>query len=320
MAQPTQSDVHVDAPLTNISVAYIQAQDAFIASRVFPIVPVEKQTDKYFTYTKNDWFRDEAQLRADSAVSAGSGYGLSTATYDCKVYAFHKDIGAQIRANADAVLNLDRDAARFVTQRLLLRKEIQWVSDYFATSKWATDVTPANLWDNYATSDPIADIEAGKRAILINTGFEPNTLVLGYDVWRYLKQHPDFLDRLGIGVSAADARRVTPQTLAAIIEIDNVFIAKAVKATNVELETAAYAFTHGKHALLCYVNPSPGLLAPSAGYHFSWRGISGGLGMDIGISRFPIPERKTDRIEGEVAWANKLVATDLGYFFNSVVS
>ncbi|NBO09074.1 MAG: hypothetical protein EBV30_06965, partial [Actinobacteria bacterium] len=64
MAQPTSGDVHVDAILTNISVAYIQEQAAYVASRIFPTVPVEKQSDKYFIYTKGDWFRDEAQLRA----------------------------------------------------------------------------------------------------------------------------------------------------------------------------------------------------------------------------------------------------------------
>jgi hypothetical protein len=319
MPQPTQTDVHVDRPLTNVSVAYIQSQDGFVASKVFPMVPVAKQTDKYFTYTKNDWFRDEAKIRADAVESAGSGYGVGTAAYSCDVFAFHKDVGAQVRANSDSPLDPDADAARFVTQRLLLRKEIQWVSDCFGTSIWGTDATPANLWDNYATSDPFADIETGKRTVLLNTGFEPNTLVLGYDVWRFLKQHPDLLDRLGIGGSVTEVRRITPQILAAALEVDNVYIAKAVKATNVEAETAAYAFTHGKNALLCYVNPNPGLLAPSAGYTFAWTGFNG-MGAEIAISRFYLDAKKCDRIEGEAAWDNKVVATDLGYFFSAVVS
>lgn len=47
-SQPTASDVHIDKPLTNISVAYIQNTNEFIADKVFPTVPVDKQTDKYF--------------------------------------------------------------------------------------------------------------------------------------------------------------------------------------------------------------------------------------------------------------------------------
>jgi hypothetical protein len=78
MPQPNINSVHVDAILTNISVAYLQNQDNFIADKVFPIIPVDKKSDKFFTYTKNDWFRDEAQRRAPGTESAGGGYNLST--------------------------------------------------------------------------------------------------------------------------------------------------------------------------------------------------------------------------------------------------
>jgi hypothetical protein len=317
--QPTPSDVHVDAVLTAISVAYRQRQTNFIAGSVFPVIPVDKQSDKYYVYTKNDWFRDEAALRGPATESAGSGFGLSTATYSADVFAIHKDVDDQMLANADAPLNPESDAAEFVTQRLLLRREIQWVADYFTTSVWGTDSTPSNLWSDYANSDPVSDAETGKRTVLLNTGFEPNTLVLGYDTWRYLKHHPDIIARLGFGGSAADVRVVMPQQLAAVFEVDRVMIAKAVKATNVEAETAAYSFVAGKHALLCYAAPSPGLLAPSAGYTFAWRGANGGMMDGISISRERVPLKKATRIEGEMAWDNKVVGSDLGYFFPSAV-
>jgi hypothetical protein len=282
-------------------------------------VRVQKQTDKYYTYTKNDWFRDEAQLRADSSESAGSGYGLSTASYSCDVWAMHKDIGSQVRANADAQINLDRDATMFVTQRLLLRQEIQWVSDYFTTSVWATDSTPSNLWSDFTNSDPIEDIETGKETILAATGFMANTLVLGYQVFRKLKNHPDIVDRIKY-TQGVTGRTVTPELLAAMFDIERVFVAKAIKATNLEGETAAYSFTHGKHALLCHSAPNPGLLTPSAGYIFAWDGVSGGLGQNVGISRIDMPAKKAERIEGEIAFDDKIVGQDLGYFFNGAVA
>ena len=319
MGQPTQSSVHVDVPLTNLSTAYLQSQDAFIASKVFPIVPVQKQTDKFYTYTKNDWFRDEAQLRADATESAGSGYGVSTSTYSCDVYAMHKDIGYQTRANADSQINLDRDATEFVTQRLLLKQEIQFVTDFFTTSVWGTDSTPANLWSDFTNSDPIEDIETGKEAILSVTGQMPNTLVLGYQVYRKLKNHPDIIDRIKY-TSGVTGRTVTPELLAAMFDVDRVLVARAIKATNNEGETAAYSFTHGKHALLAHVAPSPGLLTPSAGYTFSWQGVSDGLGANIGVRRIDMPTRRAERIEGEVAFDNKIVGADLGYFFASAVA
>lgn len=320
--QPTLSDVHVDKPLTNISVAYVQDQDAYIATKIFPIVPVEKKTDKYFFYTKNDWFRDEAEARADGAESKGSGYGLSTDTYSCEVFAFHKDIGYQTRANADAQIDLDRDATTFITQRLLLRQEVQWVTDCFSTGKWGTDVTGGSdftAWSNFTSGDPIEDMEQGKETVLSNTGFMPNTVVLGYQTYRKVRNHPVIIDRIKY-TTGVTGKTVTPQLLAQMWDVERVLVARAVKATNKEGETAAMSFTFGKHALLAYVNPNPGLLTPSAGYTFSWRGVSAGLGSDIGITMFPIRRLKADRVEGEVAFANKIVGSDLGYFFSGAVS
>lgn len=314
--QPTAQDVHLDAVLTNVSVAYIQQAADFVASRMFPIIPVEKQSDVYYTYTKNDWFRDEAQIRVSGAESAGSGYGLSRAQYLCDKFAIHKDVPLDVERNADIPLNPRSDATRFVTQRLLLRQEIQWAADAFAATIWATDETPANLWDNYATSDPIGDLETGIQTVLGTTGFKPNKLALGYEVWSKLKQHPDIVDR----IKYTSMGSVTTQTIAALVGLDEIVVCQAVKATNVEAETAAYSFVHGKNALLAYVNPNPGVLMPSAGYTFAWRGVSGGLGENVAVGTIDMPWLEVVRIEGSVAFDNKIVGSDLGYFFSGAVS
>lgn len=322
MPQPTQSDVHVDAILTNISVAYIQNPAHYISTQVFPVVPVEKQSDIYYTYTKGDWFRDEAQKRADATESAGSGYGLSTASYYADVWALHKDIGDQTRKNTDNPLDADRDATNWLSQRMMLRQEIQWVDDYFKTGVWGTDktgTTDFTVWSDYAASDPIEDVEGGKETILQNTGLMANTLVIGYQVFRKLRNHPDIIDRIKY-TQGVTGRTVTAEMLAAMFDLDRVLVAKAVKNTAAEGATDSFAFTHGKHAFLCHTAASPGLLTPSAGYVFSWRGISEGLGTDVGVSRFRMPELRADRIEAQMAWDNKVVATDLGYFFSGAVA
>ena len=316
MPQPTSSQVHVDAILTNISVAYMQQADNFIATKVFPVVPVSKQSDKFFTYTKNDWFRDEAQRRADATESAGGGYNLSTDSYQADVYAFHKDIGDQTRANADAPINVDREAAEFVTGRMLLKMETQFVSNFFTTSVWATDSTPTNLWSDYTSSDPIGDIETGKRTILSTTGYEPNTLVLGYDTFIQLKNHPDLIDR----IKYTSSQVLSESLMASLFGVPRVMVAKSLKATNNEGATGAYAFNYGKNALLTYSAPSAGLLQPSGGYVMSWTGVSQGIGATIGVSRMRMEQLKADRIEAEVAFDMKVIGSDLGYFFNACVA
>jgi len=325
MPQPSINSVHVDAILTNISVAYLQKQENFIADKVFPVVAVDKKSDKYFTYTKNDWFRDEAQRRADGTESAGSGYNLSTGTYSADVWAFHKDVGDQTVANADAPLNPLREATEFVTHRLLLRKELQFVTDFFTTGVWADDVTgvagtpssgQTKQWSDYSASDPINDIEAAKSEILSNTGMEANTLVLGYEVFRQLKNHPDLVDR----IKYTSSQTITEDMLARMFDLDRVLVAKAVKATNNEGASEAYSFAYGKAALLCHVASAPGLLTPSAGYTFSWTGVSGGIGSTIGVSSFRMESLKAERVEAEMAFDNKVIGADLGYFWTTIVA
>jgi hypothetical protein len=293
MPQPTQSQVHVDAILTNISVAY--------------------------------WLRDEAQVRTDGTESVGSGYNIATATYYADVFAIHKDIGDQTRANADAPINVDREAAEFVTHRLLTRREIQFNSDFMTTGKWANDVTGVAAspttgqtiqWSDYTNSDPIEDIEEGKADILSVTGLEANTLVLGYEVFRQLKNHPDLVDR----IKYTSSQTITEDMLARMFDIERVLVSKSIKATNKEGATGAYSFTTGKTALLAHVAPNPGVLTPSAGYTFSWTGVSQGMGLTIGTSSFRLESLRATRVEAELAFDNKVVASDLGYFWNSIVA
>jgi len=315
MPQPTQSQVHVDAILTNMSVAYMNEADSFIANKVFPTVNVQKQSDKYFTYTQADFYRDQAKARADGTESAGSGYGLSTATYSSAVWALHKDIGDQVRANSDAPLDPDMDATRFLSHQMMIRQERDWASNFFTTGVWDTDSTPSTLW-SASGSDPIGNIETGKNTILSDTGYLANTLVLSYNTYSVLKNHPDFVDRFKY--TSADS--IGPDLMARILEVDNVFVMKGVYNSAAEGGTASYAQIGDKDALLCYVAPQAGLMTASAGYNFVWTGVGGGLGTSTAVSRFRMDHLRSDRLEIESAWDFKVVGSPLGYFFSNAVA
>jgi hypothetical protein len=321
--QPTRADVHVDTVLTSMAVAYFQSVSNFIAGLVFPVVPVDKQSNKYRTWSKGDLLRDEMKLRAPATESLASGYSMSTDSYFADVWALAKYIADQDRRNADADVNLERGAVNFLMHRGLLRREVQWAADFFTTGKWATDKAVANKWSDYALSDPISDIEEGKVAMLNATGFEPNTITVGANVWRYLKNHPDIIDRLGLGGSSRDTRVVTREAIAAIFEVDRVLVAKAIRATSAEGDTVATAQIMGDHALLSYAPETPSVEMPSAGYIFGWTGLNGAGNVPelpgLTISRYREDLKKADKIEAEMAWDNKLTGSDLGYFFPSVV-
>ena len=315
MPQPTSTDVHVDAVLTNMSVAYQQEAYAFVAARAFPVVNVAKQTDLYFTYSQADFMRDQVQRRADGTESAGTGYGLSTASYSCDVWALHKDIGDQTRANSDNPLNPDMDATRFLSQQMLIRQEVQWASDAFTTGIWGTDATPSPLWDA-ASSTPIADVETAKNTVLTNTGYVPNTVILSYKAFSALVDNADIVDR--IKYTSQDS--VTEELLARVFNVDRVLVMASVYNSAAEGAAASYSQVGDKDVLVCYTPSAPGLMVPSAGYTMNWSGVSAGLGTSSAISRYRMDTLRADRIEIEAAFDFKIVSAALGYFLSNVTS
>jgi hypothetical protein len=320
MPQPTRGDVHINAPLTNISVAYLQSLDGFVADKVFPAVPVQKKSDAYFTYPKEQWFRTDAKERGPSTESAGSGYEQSSAEYSCKRYALHKDVDDEVRDNTDTPLDADRDATEFVSRSLVLKRELLWQAKYFTTGIWTgsstgTDIVPGTKWDN-ASGTPIADIRAQKKAMHTKTGFPPNTLVLAADVWNKLQDAPDFMDRISIQRD----KIVTKELLASVLELDRVLVADAVQNTAKEGATAVMADVFTDDAFLCYAAPRPALMAPSAGYTFNWTGYLGAGAQGQRMKKFRMEKITSDRIEGEMYFDQKVVASDLGVFFNGVLT
>jgi len=329
MAKPTASDVHVNAPLTNMSVAYIQAADAYVADKVFPTVPVLKQSDRYFVYDKGDFFRDQAKVRAPSTESAGGGFALdNTPTYYAYVYALHKDVDDQVRTNSDAALNPDRDATEWLTQQLLIRRDNVWASNYFKTGVWSLDLTGVAAapgvnqflqWDD-PTAKPAKDVHGEIARITEQTGFRPNVLVLGARTYAALLENPDLLDR----IKYTQRGVVTPEIMAGVFNVERVVIAYATNNTAKEFQgtdtpTMSY-IANSKAALLVYANPSPSLMMPSGGYTFAWTGLLGAGATGSRIKRFRMEHLESDRIEGELAFDMKLVSSDVGTFFNSAVS
>ena len=144
---------------------------------------------------------------------------------------------------------------------------------------------------------------------------------MGYQTYRKLKHHPDILDRMKYVLNLTiPANMVGEQTLAGLFGVDRILVAKSIRNAAVENATDSYDFFHGKHALMMYVANRPSLLEPSAGYTFAWKGVSDGLGAQVGITRFRMNHLRAERIEAQMAWDNKLVAANLGYFFSGAVA
>ncbi len=337
-SQPTTGDVHVNRPLTNISIAYMQDISMFVAPRVFPNIPVESKSDDYFTFPRGHFNRDEMKERRPGTESAGGRFEVSTDQYYTRVWAFHYDLADQIRANQDNPLNLDRMTTEFVTRKGLLQKEVAWKSRYMKTGVWTFEAAgaanrsssfdPASSTDSNrnvvhwsdGSSTPIEDIRFLKRRVLQETGFMPNILTLSRHVYDTLLDHGDIVGRIDRGQTPGNPAIVTRQNLAALFELDEILVMDAIVNSAAEGLADKHDFIAEKDGLLSYRPPAPGILVPSAGYTFSWTGFVG-AGPDGGvrIKRFRMEKLESDRIEGQFAYDFKVTGSDLGVFLKGIV-
>lgn len=326
MPAPTQSDLHVNVPLTNVSIAYMQSANTYIADKVFPKVPVRKQSDLYWKYSKSDWRRTDVARRAPGTESPGVGWNFDTDSYFAHVYAVHKDIDDQLRANADSNFNMDRDATEFVTNQLLLKRDLDWNGTYFKSGVWNTDLaggTDFGQWSD-AGSDPIGDVAQYVVDFRRETGFAPNIMILGAEVMKALKQHPDIIDR----IKYTQRGIVTEDLIATLFGVEQLYTSYATVAAGPQIPdartqdaAASYDFiTNAKSALMLYAPSTPSLMTPSAGYTFTWSGYLGGNSQGIRVKRFRMENIASDRIEAECTYDMKVVCPDLGIYLSDVVA
>ena len=314
---PDQTDVHVDSALTNFSQKFLQTS-GFVFDKVFTSLPVSKASDKYHTYARQDFWRDQGDrlmLLGDSAPVARGGYRMSTGSYSCDVRAFGKAISKGVRSNADAVINPDQDAVDFVTQALMVRLEAQWMAEFFVTGIWGTTSTLSGTsqWSDYDDSDPITAVDNGKQAIGDLTGLEANTFLCGSAVDLKLKRHP-IVQAL---YKVSNVESISDEMMARVLGVQRYLVARAVKATDVEGATAAFARIAGKHALLCYTAPD-GSDGATAGKVFKWDGWGADSG--IAIQSYYENQSRSDIVEGFSAVDFKITSTALGYMFIDAVA
>jgi len=310
------SQVHVDAALTQFSIAFMNDGVGFVADKVFPVVNVQKQSDVYYTFARDTFLRSAAARRAPGTKAAEKLIALSTGRYFCETWAIEGKIPDETRANADPAINLDMTMVNGLTEDMMIRREAEFVTAFMTTGVWATDTTPANLWSDGANSDPISDIAAQKVTIKLATGKNPNKLVVGRQVHEQLKKHPLIVERLkGITV------QMTNLVIAQVLDVEEYLVADAVQTTSAPGLTITNAFLVGKNALLVHTPTAPSLMTPAAGYIVAWNAYNGqgGLG-GVAVDVRRDNETVSDVIRCQFSFDMLLTSSALGAFFSNVVA
>lgn len=316
MAEIVSRDVHIDAMLTNLSIGY--KNDLYIADQIAPIVPVRRQSDIIPKYDQSHWFRNQAVIRAPGTASERGGFTVDTSqTYYCPRYSFGFEIPDETRDNTDPPWDLDRDGTAFVTDRLMMKREISAAGKFFATGLWATpDVTPSVLWSTYGTSTPLVDITVYQDTVEGRIARMPNKFIMGKQVFSILKWHPDLMDK----IKYTQRGVVTTDLLAALIDMETVLIGRAIFTASAEGTAEAsvvYQRVWGKNALLLHVPSAPSLMTPAAAYTFTWNRVPNSIQY---FTRKRNDEREVDILEGNTYFDQRITSQRAGQFISLPVA
>jgi hypothetical protein len=184
------SNVHVELTMQTFAQKYSNADMA--ADKAFPILPVKKASDKYWTLDPINAFGSID----GSAAAAGSGVEeisleLSNNTYTSVPYALGAFIPVEVQSNADVPLNVQIETLEAVLNRFMVRREIRCKNKLFTTASWGSsnyvDLTldPTKKWNGGAASDPVSVIKTGARACLEY----PTHMLMGRETWDVFVQN-----------------------------------------------------------------------------------------------------------------------------------
>ena len=255
----------IDPILTTQARGYINAATIFAA--LFPQVPVPQRAMKVLKFGKES-FRIMNTRRAPGASTKVVTYG------------FESDPIALVQDALNAIVPREIAQAAQLPGVDMESKSINMVLNVvdLGHEKLAADLAtnPANYapgntlavagtdkWTD-PNSDPFTQVEDGKLTVAAKIGVEPNTLVIGREVFGALRKHPKIKDQF----KYTGRESVTVEMLAAYFDIEQVVVGRAVYLPTDAPDDTPANFIWGNAAMLSYVNRDGTYMAPSYGYTY----------------------------------------------------
>lgn len=293
---------------------------SMLANDVFPAVDVPTKSGKF--YDVQGGFAS-ASPGHDMVMADGQASPLLVSTTIDKATGWEVDLnglGCQVsKSSAEYAqgngLNLRKAKAAILARETAVIRERLAAAIAFSTTVFSSATTAlsgSDQWDN-AASDPVSIGQDARDSIVQASGETPNTVIIGYEVYKALRQHPaivEFASRTQSNVGI-----VSNNDIARALDVETVYVGKAVANTAEEGQTASNAYIWGKFALWCHLRPSPAPMTPQSCLQ-RWRF----QGSQDGAVRRWNPSPYVEQID--MLWNDQFAAptTELGYLYSTVVS
>ena len=299
-------DLRINAYLSEVARGY--GNNSFIAENLFPIIDSEKEKIDIFQFNKEAFqlYDTERAIRANSNVISPKGFSKHTATLAEHDLAYPIDYREEDEAEK---VKLQLHATNVVTEGLKLKLEKQCADLAQDPKNYATEnkiaLSGTSQFTNEA-SDPLKVVNAGKDAVCGKIGKDPNTLVIGQEVWQALKQNTSLKNL----IASSSNKIITLDLLKEFFEIENIVVGRSIYAD----ANNNFARVWGNNIILAYV---PKLTSrteydPSFGYTVRKKDA-------LQIDEYQKEGNKVKYIRATDIYTPFLVGAEAGYLISNAV-
>lgn len=305
--------LHKDAVLSNLSIKY--RNDAMIWPLIMPLIKVNKRSDIYYVYNKEDSYKLVDDAMGATSVANEATWGVADQNYSVKDHGLGDWVSQAEIDNADNPLQPEIDTNDFLNMCLDVAQEKRVVDIAFSAASYPsgnkTQLSGTSQLGGSA-DDPIGVVETAVEACFQRA----NTLVFGLDAWKVFRKLPEIVTAIkAMAGVTLDSGRVSAADVAASLKVERVLIGRARYNSAKQGQTASYVRLWGKHIAALYVDPNPGIKSVTFGGTFTEtprytardfdpkRGLKG--------SHYIRPAWNSDE---------KLIASDCGYFIEDAVA
>lgn len=314
----TGRDVHIDAPLTNVVIAY--RPEGMIADMVAPEVPVPKQSDMFWMWDVGEAFRTQDDLRAPGDEPNRMIVAVGTATFFAKNYALSLPVPYEDIENADANTILGERGARgeAIKDRLYLNWELRLARQVTSGSNVGSYSAVASGWTDHANCTPVDDLNTAINNQADYSGYRPNRAIFGGYAWRHFRECDQVIDRIygtagsGMGLNG---RQVTIENVKAMFELDDVLVGGAYRNTAEEGQAHSLSMIWHDNVLVYYAPQQPRKDKPSFMYSFRWNKI-----MNMQAEVHQRPRAKAEEVHVGYYQDEKICAKALSFLITGVGS
>jgi hypothetical protein len=315
----TQSNaVFTSVPLTNASLAY--TNDMYIAEKVAPVVQVVKQAGKIYSYGMGN-LRIVNSYRAvggmpnvvETTVSSADHYALED-------HVLGEFIPEEVLLNQESPINARLDVTEALTDRIWVDKEKALADVVTNTSNITqnTTLTGTDQWNDYANSDPIADMKTALAAVRAGSGKKPNTFIISWDVLNTLLFHPDIQGYFP--GAPAITKEMLETSLPRIFGLPKMFVGEAQYNNSNLGGTDTLADIWTKDCLVAYVEDRPTLKSRTLANTYQRKASRRVELLPMGTGGLETVQRKSDYVQVSDEYDQVLVDEKCAYLIEAAIA